>query len=257
MWRQGEHAVSPLVRRLGVLAISTAMLWSLGQILIPGIDGRAVESWSLRPSVGMVALQSWITAFLLVELVTAVVPRFRPARRSRTRDFWSWVVATWLVTSALHALLVASVLETARQGTLDVVVYPGLGFRLTTIATCLAGGAMVMLVSLWNHRSGLGAGLALALGLSFQPEWTFWWSRVAQAVVPALVPLVIVGSTVAAVSLRTPGRRRLVPAGILPLLWAPASLNPALTRSEGPEKGAPARLSLQKARELMGNSHGC
>lgn len=217
--------MTPLWRRILALVATVALLAALRVMPLPGLNPDVATPWDLSlPSVGWLGITPWVSAFLLVELFATIVPAWRPLRSSGRGILLRWTVGLWLVFAVLQALSSAYSLEALRFQYAMLVLEPGWSFRWTVVGSMVAASGLTMLACIWNHRYGLTTGLALAWVAGFVLEPFVWWQHVQIGEVVLLVPALVAASAVAMAKLRTPGGRRLTPAGLVPLLWVPTFL---------------------------------
>jgi len=153
-------------RRLAV-TIAALIVYRIGaQIPLPGISSHTLSQLSAaavqRISILALGITPLITILILVELVKVVAPRCRrweqaePRNRAKLNRI---IVALALLAAVLQSLGIAVGLE----GGMGLVEEPGLQFRLTCIATLVAGAGLVIWLADLITRHGVGSGVWLFL----------------------------------------------------------------------------------------------
>jgi hypothetical protein len=168
--------------------------WAAGYVTLPGVNG-SVMAMILRwgrsapsllglfnlpgptPEVSIVAigLMPAISAYTLVEIAAAIVPRWRPLRvggaEGRASLRWSAAAVT-VVLALIQGFFIARWLEASSHYRMfgELVSSPGLAWELLTAVT-LAAGACLLLAATWLiDRRGFGSGFAVLLGAAYVPE---------------------------------------------------------------------------------------
>ncbi len=241
----GANARAPIAPTAITLGAVAACL-ALGMVTLPFIDTDVLAHWfgadaaarvgALTPlSLGALGIAPWVTAALLVELVAAAVPRWRPLREPAGRArLHAATSRLGVVVAVAQAYPVARWLESLNDAGAPVLTDYGLGVRAVLITTLVAGAVLVRLAAQLIDARGLGGGMSMlvalpvALGVVRVVQMMghlvregagggvlFWWL------------LVIAGAVGAALLVRPfsdddqPARPV---AGVLPVLWAAAAL---------------------------------
>lgn len=151
------------------LSITAAVLvaYSLGtNVPLPGLDHEKLSALLNAPSaIGRISILTLgvmplLNARLLIEGLTLVAPGVRTweAASARNSRRMSLIIASLAL---LMALLQAAGIASALEDVTGLVIDPGPTFRLTCIATLIAGAAVAMAAVNAIDRIGLGAGLWL------------------------------------------------------------------------------------------------
>ena len=155
-----------LTRRLGI-TVALLVAYRLGvNIPLPGMNpealaqlgGTAVE----RISILALGITPFITILILAELLKVLAPRVRAWEEADSRNHDKLnriVVGLSLLAAAAQASGLALALEDVRH----LVEEPGTTFRLTCVATLVAGTAIVIWLADQITRHGLGSGVWLLL----------------------------------------------------------------------------------------------
>ena len=198
------------------LAVTLAALaaYRLGSYLpLPGIDHMAWASLSQggglaaafeRISVVSLGVTPLVSALLLVEVARLLSGRFNAwadasASNARRLERYAFVGAALL--AAVQAYGIAGALESVGK----LVAEPGLPFRLTTVATLVAGTGVLMWLATVISRHGLGSGvwlLFLAPHLAGLPQLAIAILEILRTgAMSAAVPVAVLAYTVAAVAI--------------------------------------------------------
>src|SRR5262249_16925720 len=119
-----------------------------------------------------------LTSFAIVELIALAVPRLRwrrhdPLGRVRLQQA---VAAASIVVALVQGYFVALYLESASRGGAELVVHPGMGFRLLTMVTLAAGTMTLAVIAGMISVHGLGNGYGALLVSGWLAP--FLWSLV-------------------------------------------------------------------------------
>jgi preprotein translocase subunit SecY len=168
---EGTRPASP---RLVWTIVGIAIFYMGTQITLPGVNQLELAHVIYKShgyldftqlSVFAIGLTPVITSFVLVEVIFAIVPRWRPLRdRPEGRRKIARVVAiVAAVIVTIQAYFVATYIESLSRGGADVFE----GSRWMVVAT-LVGGTMLLVIvaSMIGHR-GIGNGYAVL----FAAEW--------------------------------------------------------------------------------------
>lgn len=178
---RAETAIPSGVRLL--LTIFLLGLYLLGQrVPLPLIDGEAFAEFLRhsgavdKVSVLALGINPLITGFLLVELFSLITS---PGRRLRKGGIAGRAklnraaLITSLLLSAVQASGISMFLESlTTPGGAPLVMYPGWGFKLLTMATLTAVTAAVFVLG--NVLSSYGIGNGFALLMLAEIVWSFW-----------------------------------------------------------------------------------
>jgi len=161
-----------IVPKLAWTALPLAVYVVGSQLVLPGVNGlelmhvlRGGSSLFGQQTISVFALgvTPIITSYVIVEVVASIVPRWRKLRdlpEGRRKLGIAVGIATALV-ATVQGYFVAVYMEALSRGGADVVSHPGMGFRLLTTATLVAGAmSLAWLASLATQR-GIGNGYAV------------------------------------------------------------------------------------------------
>ncbi|MEW5739823.1 MAG: hypothetical protein AB1938_12905 [Myxococcota bacterium] len=242
-------------RALAVTGLGPLALWVSHSVPLPGIDAGTLESLQAldprsgllaRLSIGALGLMPFVTAFVVVESMAALVPRWRALRTSGPEGrvklgravaalgclialFQAWSQTQWLLS-----------LGRVGYDSSPVLVEDASPFNALLITLTLVGGsaALLILASLITRR-GLGNGWAVLLlsGFVFEAASVIP-ARIAlvraEVTAPASLPLFFVVhggaalATVALLRLRRDGPLRNPLGGISAATLAPVAVGTAL-----------------------------
>jgi preprotein translocase subunit SecY len=173
-----------LGRRLAVTAIAL-VVYSLGtRVPLPGLHPEALAQLGMangalhRLSLFALGIGPLVTVLILVELAKIIAPRLRaweqsdPAHRVRLNRI---VVRLGLIAAAAQASGLALALENVG----GLVAEPGTPFRLTCIATLVAGTALVIWLADQITRHGIGSGVWLLFMAPLLGALPYWPVRLA------------------------------------------------------------------------------
>jgi len=150
---------------------------------IPGLDPAAVSEfghidffaggpWIPDHSILSLGIMPYISAFIIVQLVSHVVPRLRRLVTEGGTGRTSVNQYARMLTIALAALQAAGV-ATAFKGVPGLVVVPGYLFEATTILALVAGAIFLMWLAEQITVRGLGNGALVVLACSIVSQLPF------------------------------------------------------------------------------------
>ncbi len=170
-----------LWRRLAVTVALPLVIELLARVMLPGIDSAALGGLSglgltdLPPTLGVLALGivPILSAFVLVELATLVVPAWRPLRtggiEGRARLQRGVVIVTLLL-AMVQAYSLVLYLDQLSWQMPELVPHPGAGFRLVVGLTLIAGMTVTWLAAVLIDRYGLGNGFSVLIASALAVE---------------------------------------------------------------------------------------
>jgi hypothetical protein len=214
--------MTPPARRTLVSFAAVVFLYSLTQITLAGVDpGSLPVEYLELVSIGSIGVTPWLSAYILVELVAAIVPRWQ-ALRDGSLEGRATIERTVRVVgigfAVVQSFAFAVSLEQMSFGLTPLVHEPGLSFRLGVMLTLTAASAATYLACQLVSRAGIGVGLTVALLLSNLHEPLHWFQIVQLGDLPPLWPVLIVLAAAAMLMRRGPGGTLpLMVAGIVPL----------------------------------------
>ncbi|MDB4968669.1 MAG: Preprotein translocase secY subunit [Myxococcales bacterium] len=167
----------PPALRLVVTVVVPLIVFLLSRITLPGIDlpvtpnvplPNAVSFDPSLVSVVALGLLPIVTAFVLVEIVAAILPPLRPLRRNGPagrRSLRRASVALALLMTFVQGFFIARYFESLSQRSLVLLVpNPGAAFQLVLAATLTGATALLLSLSWIVDHFGLGNGVSLLLG---------------------------------------------------------------------------------------------
>ncbi|HEU0035628.1 MAG TPA: hypothetical protein VFQ53_33685 [Kofleriaceae bacterium] len=154
-------------RRVLVTLLAPLSLYGLRMLTLPGVNDAEVDFMSDRfhldptpMTVIALGIMPIVTAFVVVEVVAMLVPRWR---RMRHRPLGR--IALGKVTAVVTALfvvgqgfVVARALESMQAGGVELVDVAGWWFRLAVIGSLAAGTSLLAIVAGMIREHGLGNG---------------------------------------------------------------------------------------------------
>jgi len=172
-----------LLFTLGILAA-----YRLGaHIPLPGVDAAALKELAsqsgsglfgmidiftgggfLRMSVFALGIMPYITASIILELMTVVFPyldRLKKEGEVGRKKITQYTRYLTIVLSSIQSIAIAFMLESMVTGSggPGVVAHPGWAFRLMTIITLTAGTALIMWLGEQITERGIGNGMSLII----------------------------------------------------------------------------------------------
>ncbi len=162
VYRIGVHIPTP-----GVNSVALAELFRSFQGTILGLfdmfSGQALS----RFSVFALGIMPYISASIIVELLTVVWPHFTRLKKEGGRDgrrkLTQYSRYGTVLLSLFQGYLIAVGLEQTTVGSGSVVIEPGLEFRLMTMITLTAGTAFIMWLGEQITERGIGNGISLII----------------------------------------------------------------------------------------------
>ncbi|MES2645121.1 MAG: hypothetical protein V4850_36880 [Myxococcota bacterium] len=219
-----------LPRRVFVTLLVVAALLAARQVVLPGLDTPAVaELGGHAFSVTVLGPMTWMTSFLFVEFGALTRARWRalrvggPAERAQLEKATRWV---WAALCCFQGFAIALSLEQVlTPSATDLVLSPGVNFRILTIVTLAAGSSLYWFGARIIDRWGFGNGFAVLVGLMLAESAlpaielaSLFQDRERAALAPAVVVLALVAY----------GTWR------LPTLWSSDGAVPLLSSGLGP-----------------------
>ena len=166
----------PVWPRVAWTLLAVALLVLFGHILLPGVDraelhfvARGAPNIDAQFSVIALGLNPLVDAFLLVELVALIVPRWRRLRHGGPegrRALDRAVAAAAIVFAAIQAHLVVRYLE-SRQDIAGEIYVAGPRQHWLLVLTLIAGVPVLAWLISIIHRRGVGNGYAVLIVASW------------------------------------------------------------------------------------------
>jgi preprotein translocase subunit SecY len=119
-----------------------------------------------RFSVFAIGIMPYISAAIIMQLLTHVEPRLKELRKegeAGRRKITRYTRYGTVGLASFQALGVAIALESQQAGALPVVIDPGLGFRITTVATLVTGTVFLMWLGEQISERGIGNGISIII----------------------------------------------------------------------------------------------
>ena len=178
---QSGGASAELKQRL-LFVLGAMVVFRIGTFIpVPGIDPGALEqlfnqqSGTIldmfnmfsggalsRFSVFAIGIMPYISASIIMQMLSYVEPKLKELRKegeAGRRKITRWTRYGTVVLATFQALGVAIALE--GQG--NVVLEPGLGFRITTVATLVTGTVFLMWLGEQISERGIGNGISILI----------------------------------------------------------------------------------------------
>jgi len=178
---QGAGPSTELKQRLWFV-LGAMVVFRVGTFIpVPGIDPNALEQLfnqqsgtildmfnmfsggALRRfSVFAIGIMPYISASIIIQMLTYVEPKLKELRKegeAGRRKITRWTRYGTLVLATFQSLGVAIALE--GQG--NVVLDPGLSFRITTVATLVTGTVFLMWLGEQVSERGIGNGISILI----------------------------------------------------------------------------------------------
>ncbi len=154
-------------------------------IPVPGIDpvalnllfeqqrGTIIDMFNMfsggalgRFSLFAIGIMPYISASIIMQLLTHVEPRLKEWRKegeAGRRKITKYTRYGTVALATFQALGVAIALEGQQAGSLNVVISPGLGFRITAVATLVTGTVFLMWLGEQISERGIGNGISIII----------------------------------------------------------------------------------------------
>jgi len=181
----GGGPTNELKHRL-LFVLGALVVYRMGSYIpVPGIDpvalgmlfdqqrGTILDMFNMfsggalgRFSVFAIGIMPYISAAIIMQLLTHVEPRLKELRKegeAGRRKITRYTRYGTVGLASFQALGVAIALESQQAGALPVVIDPGLGFRITTVATLVTGTVFLMWLGEQISERGIGNGISLII----------------------------------------------------------------------------------------------
>jgi preprotein translocase subunit SecY len=177
--------LTELKQRLWFLFLALLVFRIGTHVPVPGIDPRAfaalfeqqrgtiLDMFNMfsggaleRLSVFALGIMPYISASIIVQLLTKVVPKLEQLSKegaSGRRKITQYTRMGTLLLATFQGLGVAIMLEGQRAGAAPLVVDPGFLFRITTVATLVTGTMFLMWLGEQVTERGIGNGISMII----------------------------------------------------------------------------------------------
>ena len=181
----GGGPTSELKHRL-LFVLGALVVYRTGSFIpVPGIDpvalgllfdqqrGTILDMFNMfsggalgRFSLFAIGIMPYISAAIIMQLLTHVEPRLKELRKegeAGRRKITRYTRYGTVFLASFQALGVAIALESQQAGAMAVVIDPGLGFRITTVATLVTGTVFLMWLGEQISERGVGNGISIII----------------------------------------------------------------------------------------------
>jgi preprotein translocase subunit SecY len=181
----GGGPTSELKHRL-LFVLGALVVYRLGSFIpVPGIDpvalgllfdqqrGTILDMFNMfsggalgRFSVFAIGIMPYISSAIIMQLLTHVEPRLKELRKegeAGRRKITRYTRYGTVCLASFQALGVAIALESQQAGAMAVVIAPGIGFRITTVATLVTGTVFLMWLGEQISERGVGNGISIII----------------------------------------------------------------------------------------------
>lgn len=176
---------SELKQRL-LFVLGALVVFRIGSFIpVPGIDpqalsvlfeqqrGTILDLFNMfsggalgRFSVFAIGIMPYISAAIIMQLLSHVDPRLKELRKegeAGRRKITKYTRYATVVLATFQALGVSIALEGQSAGGVQVVIDPGLGFRITTVMTLVTGTMFLMWLGEQVSERGIGNGISIII----------------------------------------------------------------------------------------------
>ncbi|ABK43386.1 protein translocase subunit secY/sec61 alpha [Magnetococcus marinus MC-1] len=182
----GNLGKIPELRKRILFTLGMLIVYRIGaHVPTPGIDPQALATFfeqqqgSLlgmfnmfsggalsRLTVFALGIMPYISASIIIQLMTAVFPKLEAIKKegeAGRRKITQYTRYGTIVLALFQGFGIAYGLESMKAGGLNVVIEPGMEFRLMTVLTLTAGTAFLMWVGEQITDRGIGNGISLII----------------------------------------------------------------------------------------------
>ncbi len=161
VFRIGAHIPVPGINPTAVAALFDQTRGSIVDVFNM-FSGGALS----RLSVFALGVMPYISASIIMQMLTAVVPQFEQLRKegeSGRRKITQYTRYGTVFLAAFQALGIAIALEGQHAGGQAVVINPGFGFELTAVVTLVTGTMFLMWLGEQVTERGIGNGISMLI----------------------------------------------------------------------------------------------
>ena len=161
VYRVGAHVPTP-----GIDPNALAAFFAQQQGTLLGMFNMFSGGALSRLTVFALGIMPYISASIILQLMTAVVPKLEALKKegeSGRRKINQYTRYGTVLLSIFQGFGIAYGLESMQAGGMNVVVEPGWSFRLMTVLTLTSGTAFIMWVGEQITANGIGNGISLII----------------------------------------------------------------------------------------------
>ena len=161
VYRIGAHVPTP-----GIDPQALAAFFAQQQGTLLGMFNMFSGGALSRLTVFALGIMPYISASIIIQLMTAVVPKLEAIKKegeSGRRKINQYTRYGTVFLSVFQGFGIAYGLESMQAGGMNVVIEPGVTFRLMTVLTLTSGTAFIMWVGEQITARGIGNGISLII----------------------------------------------------------------------------------------------
>jgi len=161
VYRMGTYIPVP-----GINATAWASIFEQSQNSIVGLFNMFSGGALSRMSVFALNVMPYISASIIMQLLTAVVPTLEQLKKegeAGRRKITQYTRVATVGLAAFQSLGIAIALESQVVGGANVVVAPGIGFKMVTVVTLVTGTMFLMWLGEQVTERGIGNGISLII----------------------------------------------------------------------------------------------
>jgi preprotein translocase subunit SecY len=161
IFRMGAHIPVP-----GINAEALATLFAQTKGSIVDVFNMFSGGALSRLSLFALGVMPYISSSIIMQMMTSVVPTLEQLKKegeSGRRKITQYTRYGTVVLATFQALGIAIALETQTAGGMNVVIAAGLGFKITTVITLVAGTMFLVWLGEQVTERGIGNGISLII----------------------------------------------------------------------------------------------
>ena len=161
IFRLGAHIPVP-----GINAEALAALFAQTKGSIVDVFNMFSGGALSRLSLFALGVMPYISSSIIMQMMTSVVPKLEQLKKegeSGRRKITQYTRYGTVVLATFQALGIAIALETQTAGGMNVVIAAGLGFKITTVITLVAGTMFLVWLGEQVTERGIGNGISLII----------------------------------------------------------------------------------------------
>ena len=182
----GPAAPSSELKHRLLFVLGALIVYRTGSFIpVPGIDpialdllfnqqrGTILDMFNMfsggalgRFSLFAIGIMPYISASIIMQLLTVVHPKLEQLKKegeAGRRKITQYTRYGTVVLATFQSLGVAVALESQQAGSMPVVLDPGLGFRITAVATLVTGTVFLMWLGEQITERGIGNGISILI----------------------------------------------------------------------------------------------